>query len=101
MGTLRVIFFFEAVYLMVLKLRLYSPPQSHESQFFPLQTLIFFPSHSCSLCPPSLPSSFHIFYPVTSVVDLDPFDMDLDPAFHFDTDLDAAFQFDTDSDLTV
>jgi hypothetical protein len=29
----------------------------------------------------------------------DPFDTDLDPAFHFDTDPDPAFQFVTDPDL--
>jgi hypothetical protein len=29
----------------------------------------------------------------SSVADPDPFDTDLDPAFHFDTDLDPTFQF--------
>ncbi len=36
-----------------------------------------------------------------SVVDLDPFYTDPDPAFHFDTDTDPTFQFDTDPDPTV
>jgi hypothetical protein len=40
---------------------------------------------------------FNVLSPILcSVADPDPFDTDLDPAFHFDTDLDPAFQFDTD-----
>ncbi len=31
-------------------------------------------------------------------MDPDPFDTDLDPAFHFDMDWDPAFQFDTNQD---
>jgi hypothetical protein len=34
-------------------------------------------------------------------VDTDPFDMDLDPAFHSDLDPDPVFQFDMDPNLTV
>jgi hypothetical protein len=39
--------------------------------------------------------------PKSNVADPDPFDTDLDPAFHFDTDTGPAFQFDTDPDPTV
>jgi hypothetical protein len=39
--------------------------------------------------------------PPTSITDPDPFDTDLDPAFHFDTDPDPAFQFDMDPDTNV